>query len=220
LAGFDNSCLSRVYVMERLEGADLFKQTFKPESAVDEVLNIGMHAIEILEHVHSFGIIHGDVHPGNLIYNPGTREVKMIDFGRATSFLAENGEHIKMVKHDGLKGFNKNILSIGQLEGFVSSRRDDLFRLAEMLIYLLEKKWLPEQMTACDNGQGGKKGAVAVKNNKVNCSDPVVLSGLKKSRTVFGKNVPEGLIRFYQETVKLGFSEKPRYSHLKSLLAN
>ena len=49
-----------------------------------EFLNIAIDLAESLEHIHAANIIHKDINPSNIVYNPATKQLKFIDFGIAT----------------------------------------------------------------------------------------------------------------------------------------
>ncbi|MEM8664815.1 MAG: AAA family ATPase, partial [Pseudomonadota bacterium] len=66
--------------------ADLLRD--RPVS-LDEFIDIAIQATEALDHIHRARIIHKDICPANIVINPGTGEVKIIDFGIATRFTSE-----------------------------------------------------------------------------------------------------------------------------------
>jgi predicted ATPase/class 3 adenylate cyclase/tRNA A-37 threonylcarbamoyl transferase component Bud32 len=57
--------------------------------SLDEFLHTAIQVAVALGHVHRAHIIHKDICPANLVINPGTGEVKIIDFGIATRFSTE-----------------------------------------------------------------------------------------------------------------------------------
>ncbi len=61
----------------------------KPLSIV-EFLPIAIQTTETLAHLHAANIIHKDINPSNIIYNPELKQVKIIDFGISTRFAQEN----------------------------------------------------------------------------------------------------------------------------------
>jgi predicted ATPase/class 3 adenylate cyclase/tRNA A-37 threonylcarbamoyl transferase component Bud32 len=58
--------------------------------SLDEFLDTAIQATVALGHVHRAQIIHKDINPSNLVINPGTGEVKIIDFGISTRFSVEH----------------------------------------------------------------------------------------------------------------------------------
>ncbi|HEY9597020.1 MAG TPA: serine/threonine-protein kinase PknK, partial [Cyanophyceae cyanobacterium] len=77
-------------------GASSLKELFNdgvsriPELPLREFLNIGIKISEILAEIHSRNIIHKDINPSNILFNPETKQVKIIDFGISTQLSREN----------------------------------------------------------------------------------------------------------------------------------
>ena len=92
----------RILGMEKVEhslwlvvedfGGESLKNLLKQRTrfAVDEVLQIGIKAAESLAEIHATQIIHKDINPANIIYNPVSGEIKIIDFGISTRMPREN----------------------------------------------------------------------------------------------------------------------------------
>jgi len=55
-----------------------------------EFLPLAIQVAEILGRVHAANIIHKDINPANIILNPETGRVKIIDFGISTQLTREN----------------------------------------------------------------------------------------------------------------------------------
>ncbi|MBD2465518.1 AAA family ATPase [Oscillatoria sp. FACHB-1407] len=53
-------------------------------------LQLAIALTDILGRIHANNIIHKDINPGNIVFNPGTGVVKIIDFGIATRFNRTN----------------------------------------------------------------------------------------------------------------------------------
>ncbi len=58
--------------------------------AVDEALRIGVRLATALGTVHGAGIIHKDINPSNVVINPATGALKIIDFGIATALSRQS----------------------------------------------------------------------------------------------------------------------------------
>ncbi len=65
---------------------DVNKSLFLPQ----QFLPIAIKVTEILSSIHGANIIHKDLNPSNLVFNPQTGEVKIIDFGIASVLNKEN----------------------------------------------------------------------------------------------------------------------------------
>ncbi|MCG8613067.1 MAG: AAA family ATPase [Pseudomonadales bacterium] len=78
-------------VMEDIEGIDLFQFVEnQPDGLVIEAfLNIAVQLADALSVIHHAQVIHKDLHPGNLIVNPHTLAVQVIDFGLASLLSRE-----------------------------------------------------------------------------------------------------------------------------------
>ncbi|XZO00390.1 MAG: AAA family ATPase [Microcoleus sp.] len=53
-------------------------------------LHIAIKTAEILGNIHAANVIHKDINPANILFNPETGQVKIIDFGISTFFTHEN----------------------------------------------------------------------------------------------------------------------------------
>ena len=140
-------CSLRTLVMTN-EGSNTLYDYYDKVGKLDAntTLAIGRRAIRLVEQVHKRGLIHGDIHWGNFVYKnesdiPGT--LKLIDYGRAMPYIDwQTGAHLppemmiaKMSEHF---LWNDAYLSINELQGNPVGRRDDMFRLAEMLSFMME----------------------------------------------------------------------------------
>jgi serine/threonine protein kinase len=54
-----------------------------------EFLNLAMQICDRVGHVHAANIIHKDLNPSNIVFNPKTRQLKLIDFGIASTLSRE-----------------------------------------------------------------------------------------------------------------------------------
>jgi signal transduction histidine kinase len=71
-----------VLVLEECSGQTL-AQWLRGEPALAERLEVGVALAGALEQVHSRGVIHRDLSPSNVLVDPATLEVHLIDFGSA-----------------------------------------------------------------------------------------------------------------------------------------
>jgi serine/threonine protein kinase len=115
---------SRFLLVERF-GVSLFqyvdgKRRFSIARAVVILRNI----VKCIEALHALGVVHGDIHPGNIVVNTGTLAVRLIDFE-------------KSMFEDDLKRSRTNVrdpfslvhwsMSPWALRGFRMNFHDDLF---------------------------------------------------------------------------------------------
>lgn len=96
--GLEESGKKPVLVLEDFGGrslADLMKDRRLPPS---EVLPIALGVTEALAQIHRANVIHKDINPTNIILNPISREIKIIDFSLASTVSWEDSSAID-VRH-------------------------------------------------------------------------------------------------------------------------
>jgi serine/threonine protein kinase len=99
-----------------------------------DALRITLDLLSIIEVLHSRGIVHGDVHPGNVVIKEDTGKVKVIDFGRA--FFSLDFED-KPVRIRAPFSSMHCLFSHWNIEGDRFGFRDDLFKALHVLAVLL-----------------------------------------------------------------------------------
>ncbi|MDR3715265.1 MAG: protein kinase [Puia sp.] len=156
--------------------------------------------------MHSKGYLHRDIKPENFLLGTGTaaHTVHIIDFGLAKSYVdPKSGKHVPYRDHDGKKlTGTARYASIKAHMGIEQSRRDDLFSLGYVLVFL----------TAGSLPWFGAKGKTR-KERFENVRD------LKQAMT-FGalcRNLPEEFGRYLEICYKLSFDAKPDYANLRKL---
>lgn len=87
--GLTESDTGPVQVMEDIGGESLDRlyQDQRPDTA--ELLVILNSLVSGLADIHRAGLIHKDINPANVVFNPGTGELRIIDFGIATRLAQE-----------------------------------------------------------------------------------------------------------------------------------
>jgi len=77
-------------------GASSLKELFNNRTSsieklsLPKFLKIAIKTTEILGKIHSHNVIHKDINPGNIVLNPETEQLKVIDFGISTKLTREN----------------------------------------------------------------------------------------------------------------------------------
>src|ERR671932_1075282 len=90
----------RVYDLQKYQNSlVMFVEDFGGESltiwmqqrsfTLEEFLQIAIATTEILGQIHRANIIHKDINPSNIVYNPQTKQLKIIDFGISTQLTRE-----------------------------------------------------------------------------------------------------------------------------------
>lgn len=81
---------SPVFVMEDFGGESLSASLKNKQYTSSELLNLAICITDILEKIHEQNIIHKDINPSNIIWNPEIAQLKIIDFGISTKLSREN----------------------------------------------------------------------------------------------------------------------------------
>ncbi len=89
--GLEECQKSYAIILEDFGGLSL-KQWLKQHQnlSVSEFLLLAIAATESLGQIHAQNIIHKDINPSNIIFNPSTQELKIIDFGISSQLSREN----------------------------------------------------------------------------------------------------------------------------------
>ncbi len=75
---------------ELINGSQLPTQVEGIGKQIPEFIRLAIKIIETLGQIHAANIIHKDINPSNIVLNPETKEVKIIDFGLSTILTREN----------------------------------------------------------------------------------------------------------------------------------
>ena len=120
--------------MELLKGGDLVPFS-KPGNLLEtgKAVSIVARAAEALGYAHTQGVVHRDVKPANMMYNPETDTLKVTDFGIAR--LTDSSK-----TKTGMVLGTPSFMSPEQLAGKKIEGRSDLFSLAVSLYQLLSGK--------------------------------------------------------------------------------
>jgi len=81
---------SLVMLLEDFGGESLKSWMAQRQFTLEEFLSIAIKIAESLRAIHAANIIHKDINPSNLVYNPETGQLKIIDFGISTALSREN----------------------------------------------------------------------------------------------------------------------------------
>ncbi|HEY9613635.1 trifunctional serine/threonine-protein kinase/ATP-binding protein/sensor histidine kinase [Allocoleopsis sp.] len=81
---------SLAMLLEDFGGDSLKSWITKRQFTLEEFLTIGINIAESLAAIHAANIIHKDINPSNIVYNPETGQLKLIDFGISTVLSREN----------------------------------------------------------------------------------------------------------------------------------
>ncbi len=82
--GLESLDKNDVLILEDFKGVTLKSYLQSNQLELREFLSLAIELSNILGEIHGRGIIHKDLNPGNILINPETRKVKIIDFSIAT----------------------------------------------------------------------------------------------------------------------------------------
>ena len=71
-------------------GGDLLDHFKGKRWNLDEFFDLALQVVEALGQVHARKIMHKDINPSNIVFNPNTGQAKIIDFGLSTILPSEN----------------------------------------------------------------------------------------------------------------------------------
>lgn len=81
---------SLVIVLEDFGGESLSKLLGRRGFTLVEMLDIASKVTAALGEIHARQVIHRDINPSNIVFNPATGKLKVIDFGVSTRFSRQN----------------------------------------------------------------------------------------------------------------------------------
>ena len=90
--GLEKSGNSLVMVLEDFGGESLDRIIASDPLTLTDFFPLGIRLADILGQIHQQNIIHKDINPSNIVWNPEADQVKIIDFGIATELSRENPE--------------------------------------------------------------------------------------------------------------------------------
>ena len=79
-----------VLILEDVGGDSLDRHLGRARFSLAETLEIAIGIAAALRDIHAAGIIHKDVTPSNIVYNPATRDVRLIDFDIASAWRTDH----------------------------------------------------------------------------------------------------------------------------------
>jgi len=211
-----DDCVSRMLVMENAGSNTLSSlYDFYSERGLSipmrMVREIGRAALALIKGVHTRGIIHGDIHWMNFVYRrPDFSEsLRLIDFGRSTPYTI--GTQVDAIGvDDSVAIWNPQYLSPNEIQSGKVSRADDVFRVAEMLVNLLEgDTWIyvPLANGPYYRGLMTRRRRRQAAHRMMN-SDEIV--DYKTNRR-FKSTTPNEIRAFYLYSISLDYDDEPDY---------
>ena len=179
------------------ESLEIYKNKYASIS-LETILQIGKKMLDLIESIHSKGLLHRDIKPDNFLFGLDCK-LYLIDFGFCKSYLIHD-KHISIKKTSSLIG-SVNFASFYSHEHVELSRRDDLISLGYILYYLYYGNLDWSKINIRTNYEENNKKIISMKKNIVQ----------KPNLNTFLKN-------FLEYAYLLYFEEKPNYQYLKEIL--
>jgi len=110
-----------------------------------KIQNLATQMIDILIHIHQYGVIHRDIKPQNFMLRD--ESIVLIDFGLATIYLDENNQHMKEKSKDSFIMGTPKFISLFVHDGNDPCRRDDVISVLYIYLYILYEKLPWENVT-------------------------------------------------------------------------
>lgn len=187
---------------------DLFGETLETlltkykKFKLKTVILLAIQMIDIIRHIHSYGILHRDLKPDNFaIGYTLPNKLFCFDFGLAKKYLKSNGEHIQLSDKKKFVG-TARYASINAHIGVEQSRRDDLEAIGYMLVYFYKGK-LPWQGL---KHKDKKEKYKLIHKKKENTTIEQLCAGM-----------PIEFTKYFQYIKSLDFDEKPSYHAIKKM---
>jgi serine/threonine protein kinase len=194
-------CYVRTITMDMAGKSDLFglANQYYPGLRIPKtmVLDLAKSGVKLLKTVHDAGILHGDIHLGNMVFSDRNnlgKTLSVIDFGRALPFrdpLTKARLQEYKMKAVTYRNFmlNQSLLSINEILGNGITPNDDLFRFAEGLIAL--------SMGLNDYRRAANNSPLHFKRN-FNCDSDI--------------RIPTEVCTLYKNTRAASFNDEPKYA--------
>ena len=162
--------------------------------------------LDRIESLHRHGLIHRDLKPDNFVVGSEDQleTLHLIDFGLAKKYKNEEGCHITVKKRGGLIG-NVRFSSYNAQTGLEQSRKDDLYSLGYILVYLLKGN-LPWMETTKENQEERFNEILKIKK--------------KTTSQMLCLGLPRLFETYFEYLDKLPFNEGPSYHYLKKIFTD
>ncbi|KAL3969272.1 collagen type IX alpha [Sarotherodon galilaeus] len=171
------------------------------------VLQLGLRLLDTLEYIHEHEYVHADVKASNLMLSHSDpNQVYLVDYGLAYRYAPEGRP--KEYKEDPKKCHDGTIefTSIDCHKGASASRRSDL----EILSYCMVQ-WLCGRLPWEDKLQD----PLYVRDSKIRSQENITEF---MAKCFSSQDKPDEIQRFMEEVKSLGYTAKPPYDKLRSIL--
>ena len=188
-------------IQEYIEGHTLTKElTPGICCSYDQVINILKEVLQVLVFVHSYGVIHRDIKPDNLIRRKEDHKIVLIDFGGVKQIQPQQQTPDNLTIGFGTSGYAPG----EQLNG-MPRLNSDIYALGIIAIQALTG------ITPKDFRRHGNTGLIVIANTS--STDEVTLQSWQRIASI---NDNDELVRVLNKMVNLDFTK--RYESVKEIL--
>jgi len=181
-----------------------YKQNGEPTET--KMAKIMWKILEIVESVHKHFVVHRDIKPQNFMIKSG--EIYLIDFGLATFYIDEDGEHCPNKLSNTIIG-SPLFVSIRIHEGNKYSRRDDLISIGYLYLWMLGV-FIPNNQTI---------SVECVECSPIDLNYPInqYLMKQKQNINIFMTNGSSGIRHYMEYVYELLYDEIPKYAPMRTV---
>lgn len=173
----------------------------------EKIDNIMLQCIAVTENIHKKMIVHRDIKPQNIMISEGY--IHFIDFGLATFYVDEKGEHTSQQKHSEIIGTARYV-SVNVHNGDDPSRRDDLISIGYLYIYLLYGELAWDKLKSVDSSVYQESSILHERNQ-----ERKELKSIENIEITY-ERLPK-LVNYIKYCYSLKYDEAPNYDALKKL---
>lgn len=153
------------YLVMELLGSSVWTlvKYFGRKLPMKTIASIGIQTVEILEKLHSLGMVHGDIHLENMLFTMTIPDeagfvfsdrIVLGDYGKSSMFLDPvTREHVQEKYVEMKEGRNMLFLSPYELALGSSSRREDVYRLMESLARMIDDRGYTSRFRPLQNNR-------------------------------------------------------------------
>jgi len=168
-------------------------------------------------------VLHRDIKPQNFMI--ADEDIFLIDFGFASFYIDEKGEHLPVIESEQIIGTPKYI-SYPIHCGVCPSRRDDLISLGYLYIYLCCRELPWDSLRMVDQGSGPSPGSDPSAMEKLEIHVSHYKNVQRKEHKSWIKLEPicahinQEITNYLQYCYGLSYSGTPNYEALKQLFSS
>jgi len=166
--------------------------------------------LDIFENIHKHWVVHRDIKPQNFMIKGG--EFFLIDFGLATFYMNDNGEHCHDSGTQTMIG-SPYFASLRIHEGHSYSRRDDLISLGYILLFMTGFSW---DIKTDVNVIGSPLDLSYTINRELQCKKENIYTFLQ----TMDDDIKSPFQHYMEYVYRMEYAENPKYTPMKQLFSS